>query len=171
MGRFSQDIYEYAQFLAHCLSGELGISVPQNFGEQFVRHARRLGSIEYEDLGALVLLECCERRESRISEAELRKMIDRIRHKLARAARRHAGVAPADERITAPSQLASRELESRLSIFCESLSDEERTIFSLMYVDGLSPKQVASLLNISLATVYRRIADLKARFKNAAADQ
>ena len=80
----------YATFLANCIRDELGVEIPDHFAAQFLSHVRRLGSVDYEDFGSLVLLECEEKRRSRqpLDEQELLRLLDRIRHRVVRKARR-----------------------------------------------------------------------------------
>ena len=52
--------------------------------------------------------------------------------------------------------------------FVESLTPTQATVFA-NYLDGLTPKQIAGLLRMSPATIYRIVAELRESFRSFAA--
>jgi hypothetical protein len=78
---------EYAHQLADALH-QIGADLPAGFEGLFVHQARRVGKDVHGDLGALLMIECLEskRAGTRLDAAEIRRALDRVRHRLIRKA-------------------------------------------------------------------------------------
>jgi DNA-directed RNA polymerase specialized sigma24 family protein len=91
-------------------------------------------------------------------------MLDRVagavRHRIARAARRRITHPPTEALNQIPSpEVGSRSVAEELAT---ELSLEEQTVLTL-FLEGVPVEQVARKLNVSMRTVYRRLAEIKRR--------
>lgn len=73
----------------------------------------------------------------------------------------------APEGITSPSQRLDRRL--RVQMLLQRLDDEERTAF-LMRCEGLTLEAIAEAMDLSLATVKRRLAEARKKIESLAHD-
>jgi DNA-binding CsgD family transcriptional regulator len=81
------DAIGYAHQLADALT-QIGADLPAGFEGLFVLQARRVGEGAHGDLGALLMIECLEAKRSGnvLDVAEVRRALDRVRHRLIREA-------------------------------------------------------------------------------------
>jgi hypothetical protein len=160
------ELRRYAKELAHCLERGFGLTVRDDFVRQFVFHAHRLRPSEYEDLGSLVLLECHEQllAEKTIDSAELKRIIDRVQHRLSRATSRERTVDPLNlDWVPARfvrGDSCTPDLDDLLSTL-QQLSALHVLLFEMHYVQGCPVQQICEELRISPATVYRRLEDIR----------
>ena len=154
---------EYAEQLAKLLRHQLGIPVSADFRAVFLRNVSRLRPVaDYEDLGALIIFECAERDRTRMTSDALNTLVDTIRHRLARRAKRQAATTTIDELpIPAPSQVDALDQARR---FVASLAPEDALIFEMRFLDGAKISDIVDRLGLSMPTVYRRLNSLKADF-------
>jgi RNA polymerase sigma-70 factor (ECF subfamily) len=111
------------------------------------------------------------RRESELSTWLYRLCITQARHvrrraRLTQALRRLLALEPTERLVSAPpftEELARSTLERALS----ALSANERSVFVLYEMDGLSGKQIAEILRCPEATVWRRLHYARRTFRRA----
>lgn len=111
------------------------------------------------------------RRESELSTWLYRLCITQARHvrrrsRLTQALRRLLALEPTERLVSAPpftEELARSSLERALS----ALSANERSVFVLYEMDGLSGKQIAEILRCPEATVWRRLHYARRTFRRA----
>ncbi|MFZ5895408.1 MAG: RNA polymerase sigma factor [Myxococcota bacterium] len=111
------------------------------------------------------------RRESELSTWLYRLCITQARHvrrraRLTQALRRLLSLEPTERLVSAPpftEELARSSLERALS----ALSANERSVFVLYEMDGLSGKQIAEILRCPEATVWRRLHYARRTFRRA----
>ena len=156
------ELSAYAYKLGDLLRELYGCTVSDRFVQQFISEALRLGSSDYEDLGQLVLLECQDllSQHDKISDQSLGRIVHRIRQRLARRARREMQVDPTllVQRRAHPVEQPSASLsEAGLRQLIDALSPDEAIVLHFMVFEGRTPRDIASVLGVSLATVYRRL--------------
>jgi len=169
--RSDPSLDEYASFLAACLRDNLRVELPPGFKSFFVSQAKRLGTGDYEDLGSLVLIECHEqnRRGEPVTERDLRRIVDRIRHRLARRARREPPM-DVDERLPDKSGMSWERLEGALHGFVHQLDPVEILVFDMRFLQGKRAADIATDLGIPQATLYRRLAAIRKAFESYVRD-
>lgn len=164
----------YTSFLAEELRKVLEIDLPNNFERIFLRHISLIGMNNYAELGSLVMLECLEKKAQGkdIDGDELLRIVDRIRHRIVRQARREIPVDMAKNfamrGIRAdinPERTAL--LRDILSKFLKHLSPLQVFLFNYFFIEGnKDKKQILDSLNISQATLYRRLEDIRKAFRD-----
>lgn len=162
------EIARYAAYLAKCL-GVLGVDVPDSFEKLFVWHARRAGPGNYEDLGSLILLECQERKVEKVGVdgQELKRMVDRIRHKMTRRAGRETPLDITGRAVSkdTPNAEGTEAVLHRLSLFLQELSPTHALLFELHFVQGQPVRQIEQKCGIPKSTVYGKLAEIKQAFR------
>lgn len=160
----SNNLHRQTTLLRDAIEGWLHFTLPASFESTFNWHARRLPQDLHDDLGSLLALECydAQRTGHVIDDLELRRILDRIRHRLTRSMAPNpaqsiiANVAAPTTVLPAATQRAAHEFISRLTV-------QEAFAFS-EFVEGATPQKIAHDLCISVATVYRLLARLKTQF-------
>jgi DNA-binding CsgD family transcriptional regulator len=149
------NISEYIETLQQELSA-IGAQVPSDFGFLFSWHTTKLDGASYEDLGSLLLIECLEAKQSGVllDAKELRKSIDRVRHRISREAlayrQRHqpwSGEANVS-RVSPPDQ-RSIDIETVRDLL-HGLSSRELKAIE-MWMEDASAVEIAQELGISYA--------------------
>ena len=142
----------YASFIRDYLGQFLGLSLPESFCRRFLRHAQFIsGWMDYEDFGAFVLLECHETWPA--TAADVFRVLDRVRHRLARQTRRQLETTPIEDVASPPEYTAEiASLHERLDKL-----DAADLLLLNMLVEGTSVSQAAEETGTSVATVYRRL--------------
>lgn len=156
----------YASFLADCIRRVFGITLPPNFESQFFFHAKRLGSVDYEDLGSLVLLECQEKLAAgkSMDAQEIQRTVDRLRHRLARKARRELPLEMAED-LPAKASVSPERAKAIVREFIDRLSPIEAVVFELRCLQGQHPQSIASHTGLSPATIYRIQNSVRGKFE------
>jgi len=157
---------EYTSFLASCLRKLSRIDLPSGFESLFMSHAKRLGTGEYEDLGSLVLIECHEqtRRGEQVTERDLKRIIDRIRHRISRRARRELPM-DVDERLPDKSSVSWERMESAVRGFIDQLDPVDMLVFDARFLQGKRAADIAADLGIPQASLYRRLISIREAFE------
>lgn len=161
----SDNLAHYARLVSDAIRDWLQIAPPPTFEAMFVSHARRLGQSLQEELGSLVLIECYEahRAGRLIDDLELRRILDRIRHRLTRSVQRHRSQPLVETAVVSGATIYPDALNRIVHEFINGLSAEETAVFS-RYIDDRTPKQIAHDLDVSESTCYRTLARLRVRF-------
>ncbi|HMI82493.1 MAG TPA: RNA polymerase sigma factor [Polyangiaceae bacterium] len=82
------------------------------------------------------------------------------------------GMQPPSTRFIPPADFEAREAVTGLGAILDRLDPKDRTAFVLYHVEGLELTEVAEVLNVSLATIKRRLARIACRvFAMAESDQ
>lgn len=158
------ELSAYAHRLSDLLREVYGGTHSDRFVRQFVSESHHLGPSDYEDLGQLVFLECHDLRSQggELSDESLRRIVHRIRQRLARRARREMQVDPA---LLAQHHAHSNEQPSvsdaAIRRLIDALSPDEAIVLHFIVFDGKTPRDIADALGVSLATVYRRLNSAK----------
>lgn len=160
------ELFAYARQLGDLLRQVYGGTVSEHFARIFVSEALRLGTSDNEDLGGLVFLECHDfvSQGGELSDQSLERIVHRIRQRLARRARRETQIDPAllDQRSARSTRQSPVSLsESALRRLIDELSPDEALVLHLSVFEGREPRDIASALGVSLATVYRRLNSAK----------
>ena len=157
---------EYAAFLVACLRDSLNIELPPWFESYFISNARRLSVSFYEDLGSLVLIECQEEkgRGGAVSPQDLRRIVDRVRHRLSRGARRQLSMDAADT-LPAEPGLSQERTAAAVRGFVSQLDPTDMLVFEHRIFLGKPVAAVATELGLSPANVYRRVAAIRTAFE------
>jgi hypothetical protein len=152
----------YSAYLAQLLRNIIGVELPHNFENIFLSHAARVGTSNFEDLGSLIVLECIEVKSHGIdvNSDTLNRIIDRVRHRIARGIRREvqSNYEPADPRRPVPDKLDLREF---FEIAKAQLSPLHVLLFEQHYLDGRRIDDLAAELGLSKSTAYRMTKDIK----------
>lgn len=118
------------------------------------RHIREINNVQAYLLQAVKFKVLDEFRKSRYEFVEIDNFIEHLR-----------------EGSDADSQLISKEFFSTLKQWMETLPDKRREIFRLKYEEGLTNKEIAEKLNVSVKTVQNQIlnssSELKVLIRNA----
>lgn len=89
-----------------------------------------------------------------------------------RIARKHAAVeAPVDDGSTPERELERREAIAFMQGFLDGLDPDQREVFVLAEIEGLSAPEIATVVEGKLNTVYSRLRLARARFEQALARQ
>ncbi len=89
-----------------------------------------------------------------------------------RIARKHAAVEPpADDGRSPERELERREAIAFMHEFLDSLDPDQREVFVLAEIEGLSAPEIAGVVEGKLNTVYSRLRLARARFEQALARQ
>ena len=89
-----------------------------------------------------------------------------------RIARKHAAVEPpADDARSPERELERREAIAFMHEFLDSLDPDQREVFVLAEIEGLSAPEIAGVVEGKLNTVYSRLRLARARFEQALARQ
>lgn len=140
--------------------------MPPNFESQFVFQAKRLGSVDYEDLGSLVLLECQEKLANgdAVDSQEIQRIVDRLRHRLARRARREIPMEMA-EHLPDKASVSPEHTDAAVREFMGRLSPLEAVVFELRCLQGQHVQSLASQTGLSSATIYRMLNSVRRKFE------
>ncbi|MDA1052997.1 MAG: sigma-70 family RNA polymerase sigma factor [Planctomycetota bacterium] len=157
---------EYAAFLETCLRDRLNIAPPSNLQAIFVSNARRLSPTDYEDLGSLILVECQEKlaRGEPIDGTELTRIIDRLRHRMARSARREIPLDIA-RYLPSKSSLSPDQATNALREFVAELTPTEAIVFERRCLHDQSAGEIAKDTGLSQATIYRLLSSVRNKFR------
>jgi ATP/maltotriose-dependent transcriptional regulator MalT len=164
------DAIGYAHQLAGALN-QIGADLPAGFEGLFVFQARRVGEGAHGDLGALLMIECLEaNRVGKILDAvEIRRALDRVRHRLIREASGH-------RRRFQP--LADSHVEERgHSMVGQDVDnlDTIRRVFSGLtaresfalesFADGMTSEEIGASLGVSSAVVRQWLSRIRKRLR------
>ena len=164
------EIRAYALKLAGWLRELLGVEIsPESFVDVFLFNAARVGVSNYEDLGSLVLLECKTvlAGGSKITERELRRLVNRIQHQLTRKSKREvSGIRFANDipdKDVASKQLEKSEEEAELQKLLMGLDHINSKNLMLLYLlmEGEDHKTIPTLLSMSQSEFYNRRNEIK----------
>jgi hypothetical protein len=152
---------EYSTFVKESAERVLGIKLPDSFRGEFLKHTRYVGGyLDYEDLGASVLLECQERKQSGevTTVHDVYLILDKIRHRLTRKLENRAlqfAEDAEDLHADQPDASAVAFVNDAVS----RLDPGDQLILTLTMELGVefASKQTGK----SLATIYRRLAVIR----------
>jgi hypothetical protein len=158
---------EYARHFA-ALASALRLTLSEQSVAHVRHHLSRFWPNALDDLVGCTLLECLEARPAGgvLSEDEILRALDRVRHRLTREAKRFQNgelAETAAEQVIPPDE----ELELVLSEFRAFLATRDAGdafLFQRHYLDGVSPQELADEMGIALSTVYRRLKAIRDDF-------
>jgi hypothetical protein len=166
----ANEIKEYSSSLKKELH-KLQVELPDKFEDIFIKNVYRIGISNYVELGSWIMIECLEKKkkEEYIDEQTLLRIIDNIRHRIARRMR-HEG----PQKILTNEEIDTRTnieetalLRHRFSIFLKNLSYDEIRIFEYFFIEEEKDKEkIIKELEISQATFYRRLERIKQKFRH-----
>lgn len=157
--------------LVRAIREVLGFDPNAEFVRQFLACKRRLGIDDSNDLGSLVLLECIEHLQTArtIDDAELMRVLDRVFHRVVRAARSyHSRRLPlsGDEAALPEQEFETSPLLMDISALARRLSPIDLEVFERYMLDEHSTvRGVADELRISPSALSRSIARLRVEIR------
>ena len=160
---------EQAEYLASLLRASLGTELSQKTVSEINQHLGRVGTGNYDDLVAAIFLECWQEHKNgnRIDDERVRKAADRVRHRLIRSAKRVALVATPETSANAslPPDDELNLVLNEFHTFLRNRSIQDAILFQRYYLDNqMDIKSLAVELQVSPATVYRRLESIRTEF-------
>lgn len=161
------------RFRAH-LGKVFATEMPEGIAHAFYWHAKHLSPGLAEDLASIALLEAIEHRQTSaapMEEADVRRLLDRVRHRLARSAR-GLNIAPEDLEARPETQdsIQPEHAARIVKRFIAGISPTDAALFELVCLEGFTPERAAEQLGMPRSTAYRRLAQLREVFAELLSD-
>ena len=170
-----EPIDQAARELAECLKALRTVGIPSDLSSLLWKEARYLPRGSLGDFVALVILECCEAASctETVSAHDVRRIIWRVRKRLARDIRRHLqGVGAVETMDDLPHRSVAPErpvIDQEAIAHAVSRLTAEEAVLLEMLIEGTSQRQIALELGWSESTVSRRLARIRATFRKCLA--
>ena len=165
-----RDAAGYAHELAGALN-QIGAALPEGFERFFLLQSRRIGECAHGDLGTLLMIECLEaKRAGRVLDAaEVRKALDRVRHRLSREAsterRRFRQLADSDLADRGESTVG-RDLDNldTIRLLLSGLTVREKLALE-SYAQGDTSEEIGASLNLSASAVRQCLTRIRKKIR------
>lgn len=161
---------EYASWLAEVYQTRTGVELDSTaVGTAVAILARHAARWPGHDLIPLAAAEAAERMAAGQPFPPFLELVDRsadaVRHRIARAAKQHAGSAPPGmlEQTQEPSGRALVSEQAVAAVVAANLTLEEQTVLAL-FLDGVPHEEAAAALGVSPRTIYRKLEEIRRRF-------
>jgi RNA polymerase sigma factor (sigma-70 family) len=166
------DAIGYAHELADALN-QIGADLPAGFEGLFVLRARRVGEGAPGDLGALMMIECLEaKRAGRVLDAtEVRRALDRVRHRLIREAsrrrRRFRQLADSDSNVADRREAPVGQDADDLDTIRMALSDltVRESLALELFAEGRTSDEIGASLGASAGAVRQWLSRIRKRLR------
>jgi ATP/maltotriose-dependent transcriptional regulator MalT len=164
------DAIEYAHQLADALN-QIGADLPERFEGLFVLQARRVGESAHGDLGALLMVECLEARQAgrALDAAEVRRALDRVRHRLIREAsgqrRRFRQLADSDV-VERHGSMVGQGVDNldTIHLLLSGLTARESLVLEL-FAEGRNSEEIGVRLGASPAAVRQSLSRIRKKLR------
>lgn len=164
------DAIGYAHQLAGALN-QIGADLPAGFEGLFVIQSRRVGEGAHGDLGALLMIECLEaRRAGKVLDAvEIRRALDRVRHRLIREAsghrRRFRPLADSDV-VDRAKSMVGQDVDNldTISRVLSGLTARESLALE-SFADGMTSEEIGASLGVSSGAVRQWLSRIRRRLR------
>jgi RNA polymerase sigma factor (sigma-70 family) len=166
------DAIDYAHQLANALN-QIGADLPAGFEGLFVIQARRVGEGAHGDLGALMMIKCLEAKRAgrALDAAEVRRALDRVRHRLIREAsnqrRRFRQLADADSNVAdrreSPVGQGADDLDT-IRMALSGLTVRESLALEL-FAEGRTSEEIGASLGASAGAVRQWLSRIRKRLR------
>lgn len=137
---------------------EIGIVVDETFRSRARWNLSKVPSAA-DEIVSMVLVDCLSK-GAKTSEEALRS-VDTIRHRVARESKRFVSNTPEFHEHRQPKEQAIGLVEA-----IESLSSEDRTLFTLRYLEDHSVESLASMFKTPASTMYRKLAAIRKQIES-----